>query len=490
MYLLLPWIALGLLACAIALWKVVPGSHKRLRPALGFLCLWLIVWAGNSAASSWLHSNLIAARQIAVALVLLASVQVTAGALFDFVVERIRVPRFAAEAVVVACYIGIVFNLFYGLGVNVTGIFATSAVAAAVVGLALQDMLGNIASGIALEFESDIRAGDFITVGESSGWVRHVRLRHTAIETPDGNTIMLPNSLLTRSSVTVGSGSHRRLIPFTMPYGVNPQELIDAATFALRSSPIPDVAADPAPSCIIRELAPGHIQYAAVVWISRPGDDSKPISAVLNRLCFGLQRAGVPVTEITNLVEMKAGSNAADAAASPLDVLRRTLIFRQLDEEGLLELSAGLRHLSFGPGELIVRQGDSGDSMYIVASGQVAITYEGKDRSETQVAVISPGDFFGEASLLTGELRNASAIAVSRVDCYRLEKSDLQEILGDRIDLAEDMSVVLAHRLTELDISREKLDLESARLREAESQTQLLARIRRFFGLKSSSATA
>jgi CRP-like cAMP-binding protein len=127
--------------------------------------------------------------------------------------------------------------------------------------------------------------------------------------------------------------------------------------------------------------------------------------------------------------------------------------------------------------------------MYIVTSGQVAISYA-VDRSETQVAMVSRGDFFGEASLLTGEVRNASAIALSRVDCYRLEKAGLQGILSNRLDLAEDMSVVLAHRLTELDISREKLDLETARLRAAESQTQLLARIRRFFGLKSNSAKA
>ena len=51
------------------------------------------------------------------------------------------------------------------------------------------------------------------------------------------------------------------------------------------------------------------------------------------------------------------------------------------------------------------------------------------------------------------------------------------------------MSVVLAHRLTELEITREKLDLETARLREAESQAQVLARIRRFFGLRSNAAS-
>jgi CRP-like cAMP-binding protein len=134
-----------------------------------------------------------------------------------------------------------------------------------------------------------------------------------------------------------------------------------------------------------------------------------------------------------------------------------------------------------------VRQGDAGDSMYIVISGQVAINYAGRDGKEMQVAVVSPGDFFGEASLLTGETRNSSAVALSRVDCYELQKAGLEGVLGSRADLAEDMSVVLAHRLAELDITRQRLHLETARLLEAESQTQILARIRRFFGFENNS---
>jgi len=74
------------------------------------------------------------------------------------------------------------------------------------------------------------------------------------------------------------------------------------------------------------------------------------------------------------------------------------------------------------------------------------------------------------------------------VDCYELAKQGLQDIMQERVELAEDMSIVMAHRQMELDSTREKLDLETARRREAEQQSQLLARIRRFFGVKTSSA--
>ncbi len=497
MYALLPWIALALAAAAAILWKPIPRSRSRFRAALGFLALWLVLWSGTSAATYW-HLNLETARQVAIALIGLAAVQTVAGLTFNFAVEKWRVPRFAAEMVVVGCYVLIVFNLFYSLGVNVTGIFATSAVATAVIGLSLQDMLSNIASGIALEFESDISVGDFIKCGDSAGWVQHVRLRHTAIETPDGDRVLLPNSFLTRSSVMVLSRSRRQFVPFSMPYARSPQDLIDTVTSALQSSPIPGIAQDPAPFCIVLEMAPGHIRYAAVVWMLNPGLEALAVSVVLNRVYFSLQRAGIPATEITYLLEMKSATDGRERA-NPVEILRQTPIFRHLSDPELFELGAHLHHLSFAPGEFIIRQGDEGDSMYFVTAGQVAITI-GSDRVESsissehqvgeQVARMDPGDFFGEASLLTGDVRAANAVALSGVDCYKLDKSGLHGVIARRPELAEDMSVVLAHRQMELSAVQQRLDLETARLKESENQMQLLARIRRFFGTTGISAGA
>jgi CRP-like cAMP-binding protein len=384
---------------------------------------------------------------------------------------------------IVGGYSAILFNLLYHVGVNVTGIFATSAVATAVVGLALQDMLGNIAGGIALQLEDVISAGDFIKCGEISGWVEHVRLRHTAVNTVNGDTVILPNSQLTRSPVTICSPDHRHFIPFSMPYEVNPQQLIDAVEFALRHSPLPDISSDPAPQCIILEMTPSHIQYAVIVWLSRPGRDVIPVSAVLVRLYFALQRAGIPATEITNLLEMKATGGSKPGTLNPVDVLRRTPILRLLDDPDLFELASHLHQLSFAPGEHIIRQGDPGDSMYFIVSGQVNILFRSLDGVERLVSGMAPGDFFGEMSLLTGEVRSASAVAESRVDCYRLDKAGLQGMVNRLPDLAEDMSVVMAHRQVELETVRESLDRETARLREAEDQAQILSRIRRFFGI-------
>ena len=180
---------------------------------------------------------------------------------------------------------------------------------------------------------------------------------------------------------------------------------------------------------------------------------------------------------------MKQVTEDHGSITNPVHVLRNTPIFRLLDDGSLSELGANMKPLSFAPGELILRQGEGGNSMYFVTAGQVRITFAGSDRMEREVAVIGPGEFFGEASLLTGEARNASAVTITRVDCYQLEKNGLQRIMDTKPDLAEDISVIIAHRQMELAVVRNILDEETARLRAAENQTQLLSRIRRFFSL-------
>lgn len=475
------WFLPALLAFSLALWPFA-RERGRLRTAIVLLSLAAATWLSVTLPAPW-SPGLTTIREVSLAFVELAAAQIAIVLVFDLVLKNFRIPKFVGEIAVAASYVAVTFELLYKLGVNVTGIFATSAVAAAVVGLALQDMLGNIAGGIALELEGGILVGDYIQVDNVSGWVQHVRLRHTAITTPEGDTLILPNNQLTRAAVRILSKRHRNIVPFMMPYEINPHEVIDTVEFALRASPLPGVAATPAPQCIMQEMLAGHIRYAAVVWLDRPGYDIDEISAVLIRICFALRRAGIPALGISQQVDIRNPAENQSRTMSPDDLLRRTPILRLLSEPDILEVASQLRHLSFAPGEHIINQGEAGDSMFFVVSGTVGISLRNADGIESRISVIEPGSFFGEASLLTGEPRSATAVALSSVDCYRLDKAGLQSVMNREPELAEDMSVVMAHRQMELEMAREKVDRETAARREAENQTQLLNRIRRFFSV-------
>ncbi len=478
------WLVTFLLISTVALWK--PAVDKsRVRAAWGFLVLWAALQIAEAFAARWLPAATVV-NALSTSLLAFAAVQVIAITLFDLLLRRAGIPKFAVEVIIVGSYVAILVNLLYVIGVNVTGIFATSAVAAAVIGFALQDMLSNIAGGIALELEGGIRPGDFVSFGELSGWVQHVRLRHTAIFTRDGDTLVVPNSQLTRSPVGIFGTPHRTQIRFQMPYSVDPEEVIEAVQSSLRESPLAESATDPAPCCVVMAMTPGHIEYAALVWFTRPGYDTSAVSSVLVRIYFALKRAGIPAGEVALLLESRRPAPVPDKLLNAVNLLRRTPILRLLDDADLQELGSQLHYLSYGPGELLIRQGDAGESMYFVVSGCVSIVLRSADGTDRTISTIQHGDFFGEASLLTGEARGASAVAQSRVECYRLDKQAMHSIMDRRPELAEDMAVVMAHRRGELTALRDKYDADTARRREAEDQTQLRARIRRFFGLSNS----
>ena len=376
---------------------------------------------------------------------------------------------------------------------NLTGIIATSAVATAVIGFGLQDLLGNLAGGLALQIEQTISEGDWIKTDQYFGQVRSVRVRHTALETPDGDTVLAPNSAITRSPVTVlgrtsagGPLKHRRLVTFQLPYdGHNPSDIVEAVDRALAASPMDGIAAAPPPRCVILDFNPQHVQYGALVWMQRPGLEYLDISGVRTRISFALARAGAPLVSISHVVDLHTGAAPAQGdSVERLAALRRIEIFRALHEDEAWQLAVRMKKESFAAGEVILRQGDPGDSLYILQRGRVRILLSAGTGLTEQVASLGPGDFFGEMALLTGEKRTATVAAIEQVDCYSLAKPDLSVLLSERPTLAEDISAVLTNRQTGLAAARAKLDEAEQGQRQVSKQRDLLTRIKNYFALR------
>jgi len=102
---------------------------------------------------------------------------------------------------------------------------------------------------------------------------------------------------------------------------------------------------------------------------------------------------------------------------------------------------------------------------------------------DKEVAQLHAGNFFGEMSLMTGELRSATVVALEDVECFRLDKDAFQGILSARPEIAEDISQILATRRIELEAVLEGLDLEAHREHMMDTQSHILSMIRGFFGL-------
>jgi potassium-dependent mechanosensitive channel len=142
-----------------------------------------------------------------------------------------------------------------------------------------------------------------------------------------------------------------------------------------------------------------------------------------------------------------------------------------------------MREHLFAAGETLVRQGDEGNSFFIIHNGGVIVCVEGAKGERTEVAHLEKDDFFGEMSLLTGEKRTATITAATDTSVLVLSKESLAEMMVQNDHLAEQLAKVLAHRSQD---SQAKLatsrDANAAKLSKT-SETTLLHQIRAFFGL-------
>ena len=163
--------------------------------------------------------------------------------------------------------------------------------------------------------------------------------------------------------------------------------------------------------------------------------------------------------------------------------LKEVELFSSLTEEERRELAPRLRIAPFVRGEVITKQGAVAHWLYIITKGDAEVRFSLDGKLSEQVATLHPGDFFGERGMMTGEHRSADVIALTDVECYRVDKESFNEILRKRPELAEDISQVLARRRVELEGAREDLNEEAKRARLQTHQGDLLRRIQRFFAL-------
>src|SRR5690348_4740960 len=396
----------SLLVLSLVLRSIV-GKSARLRLAWVFLSLWLTPFLISFLPAAW-NPGIEPIVNIAHALVELAAVQLAAVLVADIVLRRFKLNKLMIHGAVAMASCLVLINMLYRLGVTPTGMLATCALTIGIVVFALQETVSSIAGGVLMNLNGGIKVGDYIRCGEWSGWVESLSLRQTTTKDLDGDVIILPNSQINRAAVRIYASLRRRIVPFVMSHGADSQEVIETAEFAMRASPMEGIAVDPPPVCTIQQMSASAVTYAITIWVTGPGDHDAEASTVLTRVGFALERAGLSIG---------SEHDPQRPALTAIELLRRAPILRLLEADDLTRLASSMRRFSFAPGELIVRQGEPGESMYFLGKGKVSVLFNSGDGVERQVALMSAGEFFGELSLLTGEARSATVQAVSRVDC-------------------------------------------------------------------------
>jgi small-conductance mechanosensitive channel/CRP-like cAMP-binding protein len=482
--------------------RFAPKKRRHLRSTAVLSLLYLLT-LGSYHLLAFLGLDALSSvvRQVAELFGVLTVVNGCALVLLDLGLPAVgvEIATILTDIAVGAAYIAAIMVTLHRAGFQLSGILATSALLTTITAFSLQGTLSNVVGGVALQLDSGIRVGDWVQLESGrQGKVREVRWRYTVIETRDWDTLIVPNATILSSTVTIlgkregQPNLHRMWVYFNVDFRFSPSDVIQAVDAALQAAPIEGVAAEPKPHCICHDFAKDHrdsfAYYAVRYWLTDLARDDPTSSRVRERIYSALKRAAIPLAvPATHVwvehddVERKERKQQREHDRR-LKALRGVEFLRNLRDEELATLTDHLRYALFAPGEVITKQGAVAHWLYIIIDGiaEVSINVEGKGR---KIAKIQAPGFVGEMGLMTGEPRSATVVALTEVECYRLDKDAFTRVVGERPEIAAEISAVLAHRKVELQAIREDMDAEAKqRCLEAENR-RILSTIQRFFGL-------
>src|SRR5688572_4918435 len=364
--------------------------------------------------------------------------------------------------------------------INLGALFTTSAIFGVILGLALQDTLGNFFAGISLQADRPFQVGDVIAVGAQrhTGVVEEISWRAIKIRTFTNHVVLIANSNAAKEPIEVfpRGNLNARIVLFNTLYTDSPAKTIHVVREAVREA---DNVSEKIPPIVrIRNLGDNGVDYEVKYWPEDYAKYNDTDALIRQRIWYAFRRAGLNFAYPTRTlhVERRAGAAILDGDRGAIaERLSAVDIFAPLsaDEISLLA-QAAVSHV-FAPGETVIRAGDPGSSMFVVHQGKVRVQVSENGRPRT-VANLNEGDFFGEMALFTGEPRTANVLAVEETEVLEIGHAAMKRVFDTNPDLVEALSFIMAER-------REGLASHSDPSATTRNSAGILSAIKRFFGL-------
>jgi small-conductance mechanosensitive channel/CRP-like cAMP-binding protein len=395
-------------------------------------------------------------------------------------------PRIFRDLSTGIVYLLVALVALRAIGVEPGSILTTSALLTAVVGLALQDTLGNLVSGLALQMQRPFDVGDWIELdGSHAGQVTEVTWRATSLMTLDRVELILPNSVLAKAPIrnySRPSRVSRRHVSVSVTYAAAPSEV--RAVLAAAAAGVAGVLPEPAPFARTRALGDSAIVYDVLFFIDDFARALDVDGEVADRVYHALSRRGFDIPFPTRAIVL-APAQASDERrereqARTRAVMAALELLRPLpdDARAVLVERASLRR--YGPGEPVVRKGEPSREMFVVERGTLAVEVPRDNGAPAEVALLGPGECFGEMGLLTGESRSATVRAKTLCDLVSIDHDAFHDVLASHPEVVERISALLAVRQAGLEAAATPYDRSPPT---DERRRRLISQIRSFFKL-------
>ncbi len=387
------------------------------------------------------------------------------------------------NVVIILLYIIAFFIIFQSQYPNVAlaPLFTGSTILGIVVGLALQDTLGNLFAGLALQADQPFQIGDVITIGtKGMGVVESVTWRGVKIRTFQNRLLIIGNSILGKETIEVAprDNLNARTVFFNTLYTDSPAKTIQVVREAVRQ--VENVSQKIRPIVRVRNLGDNGIDWEIKYWVEDYAKFNDTDALIRQRVWYAFQRENINFAYPTRTlyIEKEASTESAVETVNAIyERLSNIPFFAPLSDEETEKLADAAHLRIFAPDESIVRQGQPGGSMFVVHKGSVNVNILEDDKPKT-INTLREGEFFGEMSLLTGEPRSATVVANEESQIIQIGKFALKTILDDNPNLVKTLSELVEERRALLSQNEEK-HLSTTKKQDVKA----FKSIRKFFGL-------
>lgn len=350
---------------------------------------------------------------------------------------RQRVPtifRDVTRFLLIAVGLAMIFS--YVWGVRVGGLFTALGVTSVVIGLMLQNSVGQIVSGLFMLFEQPFRIGDWLDTPAARGRIVEANWRAVHIQTGHGLQIT-PNSVLAATSFTNLSrppGAHKLAINTVFSVDDPPDRV--RLLLVRVASALPQRKADVTPT----SSAGGAGEYEVNVALKSPSDDGAAKATFLRWIWYAARREGLHLDGATDDY-----STPARVQTAMRDVVAPALRLSLADQQLLIPHAKMIR---YGADEIVQYAGEVPTAMTFVIKGSIRRTSTADDGSVTPLSLLEEGSFLG-LSTLTRQPSLSGAYALEEVTALEIDREYIEDLVLRAPLLLQELGRIIEDRRKE-----------------------------------------
>ena len=346
---------------------------------------------------------------------------------------------------------------------NSQGLLTTVGSAAVLGGLAFivgpgsATQISNISSALAVQVERQYEVGDWVEIAGELGRVDNISWNSTYLyDDTDDRYIVVPNSLIDRSKTInysrPSSSLYRLEVEVGVPLSMPPGQAIQVLRGVLDSHI--DLVNKHQNKVFIRSIGNDSVNYALKFFVPNFAVRGTIRTEIFSSVWYAIERAGYSLPHATvNLHteqvrrQLKIKRQCEDQERS-FNVLRMIELFSSLSDDEITSIVCNDRLVGFGPGEMVVKKGEVGGSMFVIMDGScsVLIADPSNQAAMVEVAQLKPGAIFGEISALTDAPRTAWIKAIGHVLLQEISQRQIETVFLNNQTAMAEFAKVMATR--------------------------------------------